>query len=408
VIFKKNKPEKRRQDRENLLDVFPANSQFAEAYRTLRTNLFFTVVEKELKSLVVTSAIQGEGKTTTGVNLAFTIAQSGRSVLLMDLDLRRPHLSTLFDLKAKPGVTHLVTEVFGTHLSHGSLDDFSVHDLVQLTRLQARTCLLDLENEETQAVLMFDQGRIVDIHWKNRPDSKKLASTLIQDKLLTEKEAALALGHQKKSVQRLGTILHTMGFVEKKDIIKTLSVHTIEAVKAVTSMETGHFVFSGLPVSEARQAMTQDIDFEKLYAEFKVSEDSGIFLKRAINSALVPSGTPNVDILPSGAVPHNPAELVGSDRMRFLLDYLKDQYDFIIIDTPPIMPTTDALLVSPRTDGLLLVIRSGATDRKVFKEVLKQIQISRQPILGTVLNCVDMKKGYYRYYKKYYAAYEEQ
>jgi len=408
VIFKKTKSAKNRQDRENLLDVFPPSSQFAEAYRTLRTNLFFTVEEKELKSLVVTSSIQGEGKTTTGVNLGFTIAQSGRSVLLMDLDLRRPHLSNLFDLKARPGITHLVTDVFGTHLSHGSLDAFSVHDLVQLTRLQARTCLLDLENEETQAALMFDQGRIVDVHWKNRPNPKKLASTLIQDKLLTEKEAALALGHQKKSVQRLGAILHTMGFVEKKDIVKALSVHTIEAVKAATGMEAGHFAFSSLPVSEARQALTQDIDVEKLYTEFKVSEDSGVFLKRAIHSAIVPSGTPGVDILPSGAVPHNPAELVGSDRMRFLLDYIKDQYDFIIIDTPPIMPTTDALLISPRTDGMLLVIRSGATDRKVFKEVLKQIQMARQPILGTVLNGVDMKKGYYRYYKKYYAAYDRQ
>lgn len=408
MIFKKTKSAKNRQDRENLLDVFPSNSQFAEAYRTLRTNLFFTVEEKELKSMVVTSAIQGEGKTTTGVNLGFTIAQSGRSVLLMDLDLRRPHMSSLFDLKAKPGITHLVTETFGTHLSHGSLDDFSVHDLVQLTRLQARTCLLDLENEETQAALMFDQGHIVDVHWKNRPNPKKLANTLIQDKLLTEKEAALALGHQKKSVQRLGAILHTMGFVEKKDIVKALSVHTIEAVKAATAMEAGHFVFSSLPVSEARQALTQDIDVEKLYAEFKVSEDSGVFLKRAINSAIVPSGTPGVDILPSGAVPHNPAELVGSDRMRFLLDYLKDQYDFIIIDTPPIMPTTDALIISPRTDGMLLVIRSGTTDRKVFKEVIKQIQMARQPILGTVLNAVDIKKGYYRYYKKYYAAYDRQ
>lgn len=408
MIFKKNKTDKNRQDRENLLDVFPATSQFAESFRTLRTNLFFTSMEKELKSLVVTSSIQGEGKTTTAANLAFTIAQSGRSVLVVDLDLRRPHLSSLFDLKDKPGVTHLVTDVFGTHLNRGNLDDFSVHDLIRLTRLQARTCRLELQNEDIQAALMFDQGRIIDIHWKNRPNAKKLANTLIQDKLLTEKEAALAIGHQKKSVHRLGTILYTMGFVEKKDIIKTLSVHTIEAVKAATAMEKGHFIFSGLPAAESRQAMTQDVDFEKLYEEFTVSEDSGVFLKRAINSTLMPSGTPNVDILPSGAMPHNPAELVGSDRMRYLLTYLRDLYDFIIIDTPPVMPASDALLVAPCTDGIVMVVRSGHTDRKVFKEVLKQVQMARQPILGTVLNGVNMKKGYYQYYKKYYAAYDRQ
>ncbi|MBU3951078.1 MAG: DUF4388 domain-containing protein, partial [Proteobacteria bacterium] len=237
-MFSKPKAKKIETDRENLLEKYPSSSRYAESYRTLRTNLFFTVMEKDLKSVVVTSSVEGEGKTTTSVNLAFTIAQANRRVLLLDLDLRRPHMSSLFNLKNKTGVTDLVVKVFGNHLTQGSLDTFSVNDLIQLAKLQSRTCRLDLTNEETQVTIFFEKGRMQDAYWKNRPDSKKLANTLIREKLLTEKEAYLALGHQKKSIQRLGTILYTMGFVSKKDVSKALSVHTIEAIKAVSSMET--------------------------------------------------------------------------------------------------------------------------------------------------------------------------
>ncbi|MBA3009314.1 MAG: polysaccharide biosynthesis tyrosine autokinase [Proteobacteria bacterium] len=405
-MFSKPKAKKIETDRENLLEKYPSSSRYAESYRTLRTNLFFTVMEKDLKSVVVTSSVEGEGKTTTSVNLAFTIAQANRRVLLLDLDLRRPHMSSLFNLKNKTGVTDLVVKVFGNHLTQGSLDTFSVNDLIQLAKLQSRTCRLDLTNEETQVTIFFEKGRMQDAYWKNRPDSKKLANTLIREKLLTEKEAYLALGHQKKSIQRLGTILYTMGFVSKKDVSKALSVHTIEAIKAVSSMETGEFAFSNISADEVKRSISQSVDFEKLYEEFNVAGDLGLYFKTAIEAAIRPTGVENLFILPSGPVPPNPSEMVGSERIKFLIDQLENMFDFIIIDTPPVMPATDAMLLAPRTDGTILVIRSGNTDRKIIGEVIHQFETAKQPIIGTVLNRVDMKKeGYYRYYKKYYSSY---
>ncbi|CCK78944.1 polysaccharide biosynthesis tyrosine autokinase [Desulfobacula toluolica] len=405
-MFSKSKKTKNQTDRENLLDHFPSSSTFAESYRTLRTNLFFTVMEKDLKSVVVTSSVEGEGKTTTSVNLAHAITQTNQKVLLVDLDLRRPHLSSLFSMKKKTGVTDLVANTFGIHLGQGSLEEFSVDDLIQLTKLQKRTCRLSLENDENQVGIFFEKGLIVDIYWKNRPKSKNLANTLIRNKLLTEKEAYLALGHQKKSVQRLGTILYTMGFVSKKDIFKTLSVQTIEAIRVLSSMETGQFEFSGVSSEAIKQSISQNIDFEKLYTEFKINDNQGPYLKKAIESVIQPTNTPNLFILPSGPVSPNPSELVGSERVTFLIDHLKKQFDFIIIDTPPVMPATDALIIADRVDGTILVIRSGNTDRKIIKEVIGQYETARQPIIGTVLNRVNMKKeGYYRYYKKYYSSY---
>ena len=385
---------------------FPSSSRFAESYRTLRTNLFFSVMEKEIKSVVITSSVEKEGKTITAVNLAYTIAQTDRKTLVMDCDLRRPHLSALFSENREKGITGLVTDVFGTRLTKGSLDQFSISDLILLTRLQQRSCRLDIENNDIQVAVYFEKGLMTDIYWKNRPESKKLINTLIKDKLLTEKEAYIAIGQQKKSVRRLGTILYTMGFVSKKDISKALSVHTIEAIRAVSSMNDGHFVFSSFSQTESKSAINQNINFEKLYTEFTSFDDSLNYVKTAIDSAIIETETENMYILPAGNVPPNPSELIGSKRMEFLLQYLKKNFDFIVIDTPPVMPATDAILMAPRTDGTIIIMKSGHAERKIIQDVLDQYKTANLPIIGTVLNQVDMKKeGYYRYYHKYYSSY---
>ncbi len=219
-------------------------------------------------------------------------------------------------------------------------------------------------------------------------------------------QAYIAAGQQKRSAQRLGTILHTMGFVSEKDISKALSVHAIEAIRAVSLMTEGNFTFSSFSSTENKSAISRNINFEKLYGEFTSSEDSLKFIKTAIDSAIMETETKNLYILPAGKLPPNPSELVSSKRMEFLLQYLKKSFDFIVIDTPPVMPATDAILMAPKTEGTILVMKSGNTERKIIQDVLDQYQQANLPIIGTVLNEVDMKKeGYYRYYHKYYSSY---
>ena len=408
MIFSKRKKKSRQTDRSKLLTEFPSNSRYAEAYRTLRTNLFFANMDKEIKSVLITSSLEKEGKTTTAINLAYTVAQTDRQVLVVDCDLRRPYLSSLVTGQsgAETGVTELVTEVFGVHLTQGSLDTYSIADLILLTRLQKRSARLHLQNDTTQASLFFEKGALTDIVWLNRPESRHLANTLVREKLLTEKQALVALSHQKKSTHHLGNILHTMGLVSKKDLSRVLSMHTIEAVRAVSAMETGTFEFSPPARDHQGAGIQADVDLEKLFEEFYTGENTLKYCQAAIDNAIIPTDVDNLSVLPSGKAPSNPAELMGSGRMAFLIENLKSRFDFIILDTPPVMPATDALLIAPRTDGVVLVVKAGNTDRKIIQDVIDQFETVNQPVLGILLNQVDMRKeGYYRYYQKYYSSY---
>src|SRR5258708_24411713 len=93
-----------------LVTVSNPRSPIAEAYRTLRTNLEFSNLDKSLRALLVTSASPEEGKSTTLANLAVTIAQSGKRVILVDADLRRPTQHQIFGLKNSVGLTDMVRD----------------------------------------------------------------------------------------------------------------------------------------------------------------------------------------------------------------------------------------------------------------------------------------------------------
>lgn len=160
------------------------------------------------------------------------------------------------------------------------------------------------------------------------------------------------------------------------------------------------------PRDQSKIAVSQNVDFEKLFAEFNVGENTLKYCNAAIESAVLPTDVDNLFIMAAGKTPPNPAEVVGSSRMAFLIETLKARFDFIIIDTPPVTPATDALLLAPMVDGAVLVVKSGNTDRKIIQDAVDQFKAVKQPIIGMVLNQVDMRKeGYYKYYQKYYTSY---
>jgi polysaccharide biosynthesis transport protein len=96
-----------------------------------------------------------------------------------------------------------------------------------------------------------------------------------------------------------------------------------------------------------------------------------------------------LDVIPAGGAVPNPAELVGSKKMRDLIEKLKEQYDYIIIDTPPVAPVADSLVLSPLADGVIVVVRSKKTIKKEAKKTLFKLRESGARILGVVLNGVE-------------------
>jgi succinoglycan biosynthesis transport protein ExoP len=123
--------------------------------------------------------------------------------------------------------------------------------------------------------------------------------------------------------------------------------------------------------------------------------------------AILHTRIPNLDVIPCGSIPPNPSELLGSTRMATLLNALRKDYVHILIDSPPSTAVTDAVVLSKSVDGVILVISAGHTAREIVKNGVAQFGAVGAPILGAVLNGVDMGRGGYHYYQYYYYYYGE-
>jgi capsular exopolysaccharide synthesis family protein len=103
-----------------------------------------------------------------------------------------------------------------------------------------------------------------------------------------------------------------------------------------------------------------------------------------IDDALVQVPEHGLTILPSGAVPVHPAELLGSAAMRRVLDTLRTRFDRILIDMPPVAPLADVAIASSMADGILMIVRAGVTPRPAIERALSGLDMSK--VLGLVLN----------------------
>jgi polysaccharide biosynthesis transport protein len=110
-------------------------------------------------------------------------------------------------------------------------------------------------------------------------------------------------------------------------------------------------------------------------------------------------------VLPAGTPPPNPAELLASANMKDVLNQLSEQYDHIVVDTPPSLSVTDAVVLSPRADAVVLVIRSGQTTKQALRrsrDILAQVNAK---VVGVLLNAVDLSSPDYYYYYEYQGKY---
>jgi len=111
---------------------------------------------------------------------------------------------------------------------------------------------------------------------------------------------------------------------------------------------------------------------------------------------------PNLAAIPTGPLPPNPADLLSSHKLAEGIAELRNKYKFVVIDSPPIMAATDAVILSVQTDGVLLVVRSGETPKEAFTRTRDLLTSVKCHLLGVVLNAVDASAPDYYYSYRYY------
>lgn len=156
-----------------------------------------------------------------------------------------------------------------------------------------------------------------------------------------------------------------------------------------------------------------DMRRPRLHKVFKVDNSSGLssFLSgnTEFSEELIKhTDIPWLDVLTSGPLPPNPAELLSSYRFRDLIEGLNPLYNFILFDTPPMLGLADAAITSTQADGVILVVKSGNTPKEAAQQARKILDSVNAKVLGVVLNAINesnFKYGYYSYYQYYYQTY---
>ncbi len=151
-----------------------------------------------------------------------------------------------------------------------------------------------------------------------------------------------------------------------------------------------------------------DLRRPRLHRIFRIGSDHGIttvLLGESIDDAVSPSPVPNLYVLPAGPLPPNPAELLMSERMHDIIRQLGEKFDRVIIDSAPVNPITDALILSTRVDGTIFVVRAFQTSIDQVRHAIRRLVDVKSRLLGIVLNAVDFEKLEYRYYSYGYRYY---
>lgn len=193
-----------------------------------------------------------------------------------------------------------------------------------------------------------------------------------------------------------------------------------DKIFAVTSYSKGEgksTVSSNLGISFSKmekRVLLVDCDLRRpnLHNIFKIDNTAGlsnvIGKMVSVEEAIHRNVLPNLDILPSGTIPPNPSELLCSARFIALVEKLKDEYDYIIFDTPPVGVVADALLLKELVAGFVVVLRERSTTHGDLRNLLDSVKLADCKLLGFIkVGCTGGKKrgrrGYYYYqYYQYY------
>ena len=389
-----------------LLGEQSVSKRFTEAFRTLVTNLQFSEMNRHGGVYLVTSSIPGEGKSTVSLNLALAMSDRGMRTLVIEGDMRMPVMKRTLGGYEEDGLTGMLVNTFRTEIKDGALGEWTIADLHRFIEIQEKTGVLRYENEQNSFKVSFYRGRVIDVDWPSRPKERRLGSILLLSGKITKDQLDLALARQRDTGQRLGLILLHMGFIDAEELAGPLKLQIQENIRELYRCNKGRFTFHETtsllaPIADARESA-----LIAAMGPIETNHQRTPILYHQLERQMHHIPDSNLWVLPCGKTPPNPPELLASSRMRVLLELLRQQFECIVIDSPPVGTVSDASVLAPYCDGVIFVVKTGETNSKEIQRAREQLQAVNAPVLGSVLNMLDFKRNpYYGYYYGKYNRY---
>lgn len=222
------------------------------------------------------------------------------------------------------------------------------------------------------------------------------------DKMLTLKRRLLAHNSPKDPVaEQYRTIRTNIQFSNVDQDIKTIVLTSsgAEEGKSTTSAN-----LATVYAQQGLNVLLIDADLRKPTGHYTFRLENHIGLTNVLTrqstlaQAVQESEIPHLSVLTSGPIPPNPSELLASSQMAELLKEMKEQFDMIIFDTPPILAVTDAQILANQVDGTILVVSSGKTEKDAALKSKELLSNAQGKLLGVVLNNRKVEEGNYYYY----------
>jgi capsular exopolysaccharide synthesis family protein len=235
--------------------------------------------------------------------------------------------------------------------------------------------------------------------------------------------AAKAAGPEVKSIELIAHLSPRSNLAESYRTIRTSLLLSSADKKpkaiVVTSAlpeEGKSATLSNLAVTLAQAGNTVlvvDSDFRKptQHKIFKIRNIDGLtnYLtsEMELKALIKETGIPKLYLINVGPVPPNPAELLGSEKMRNLIESLKRWFDFILFDSPPVLTVSDAMVLGPKIDGMILVVWGGKTAKDALKQAKEKFDMLKVKCLGVVINNLSIQEHDYYYMHRHYHHYGE-
>ena len=189
---------------------------------------------------------------------------------------------------------------------------------------------------------------------------------------------------------------------------KTILVTSMKAQEGKTSTSL-NLARTMSQISDRILIIDADMRKPRIHSLLNIPNDKGLssYLSGNIDDNIIHKiDNTNINIIPSGPIPPNPVELISSHRMKKLLEIMGKKYDFVFIDSPPIIHLADGLILSTMVDGTVLVARAGEVTFDIFNAGLKKLNDFKPHILGVILNAMSTRlTGSHSYYHYYYSSY---